>query len=98
MDSRVALPSTVLGPFYAGRRRELAHGDTILLRQEDGPPLIVEGTVVSQNGAPISNALVEVWQTAPNQLYDVQDDAQPEGHLRASFRTDAILAQVALTS
>jgi hydroxyquinol 1,2-dioxygenase len=33
---------------------------------------------------------VEVWQTAPNQLYDVQDDAQPEGHLRASFRTDAL--------
>jgi catechol 1,2-dioxygenase len=80
--------STVLGPFYAGRQRELAHGETILLREEDGPPLIVEGTVVSQNGEPISNALIEVWQTAPNQLYDVQDDAQPEGHLRASFRTD----------
>src|SRR5882724_6134744 len=80
--------STVLGPFYAGPQRELAHGDTILLREEDGPPLLVEGAVSSQNGAPISNALVEVWQTAPNQLYDVQDDAQPEGHLRASFRTD----------
>ena len=80
--------STVLGPFYAGRQRELEPGDTILLRKEDGPPLIVEGTVTSQNGDPIRNALVEVWQTAPNQLYDVQDDAQPEGHLRASFRTD----------
>ena len=80
--------STVLGPFYAGRQRELEPGDTILLREEDGPPLIVEGTVTSQNGDPVRNALVEVWQTAPNQLYDVQDDAQPEGHLRASFRTD----------
>ncbi len=80
--------STVLGPFYSGRQRELEDGDTILLREEDGPPLIVEGTVASRNGAPIRNALVEVWQTAPNQLYDVQDDAQPEGHLRASFRTD----------
>jgi protocatechuate 3,4-dioxygenase beta subunit len=80
--------STVLGPFYAGRQRELAHGDTILLREEDSPPLIVEGTVASRNGAPIRNALMEVWQTAPNQLYDVQDDAQPAGHLRASFRTN----------
>ncbi len=80
--------STVLGPFYAGRQRELEHGDTILLREEDGPPLVVEGTVASQNGEPIRNALVEVWQTATNQLYDVQDDAQPEGHLRASFHTD----------
>jgi protocatechuate 3,4-dioxygenase beta subunit len=81
--------STVLGPFYAGPQRQLAPGDTILLREEDGPPLVVEGAVTSQNGDPIPNALVEVWQTAPNQLYDVQDDAQPEGHLRASFRTDA---------
>jgi protocatechuate 3,4-dioxygenase beta subunit len=80
--------STVLGPFYAGRQRELDDGDTILLRAEDGPPLVVEGTVTSQNGEPIRNALVEVWQTAPNQLYDVQDAAQPEGHLRASFRAD----------
>jgi catechol 1,2-dioxygenase len=80
--------STVLGPFYAGPQRELAHGDTILLREEDGPPLTVEGTVTSQNGDPIRNALVEVWQTAPNQLYDVQDESQPAGHLRASFRTD----------
>ena len=80
--------STVLGPFYAGRQRELERGETILLREEDGSPLIVEGTVTSQNGKPVRDALVEVWQTAPNQLYDVQDDAQPEGHLRASFRTD----------
>jgi protocatechuate 3,4-dioxygenase beta subunit len=80
--------STVLGPFYAGRQRELARGETILLREEDDPPLIVEGTVTSQNRKPVRDALVEVWQTAPNQLYDVQDDAQPEGHLRASFRTD----------
>jgi protocatechuate 3,4-dioxygenase beta subunit len=80
--------STVLGPFYAGPQRELRHGDPILLRDEDAPPLVVEGTVRSRNGDPIRDALVEVWQTAPNQLYDVQDDAQPEGHLRASFRTD----------
>ena len=44
--------STVLGPFYAGRQRELARGETILLREEDGPPLIVEGTVsIPERGA-----------------------------------------------
>ena len=81
--------STVLGPFYAGQQRELAAGESILLREEDAPPLFIEGSVASGNGEPIQNALVEVWQTAPNQLYDVQDDGQPAGHLRASFRTDA---------
>jgi protocatechuate 3,4-dioxygenase beta subunit len=81
--------STVLGPFYAGHQRELAQGDSILLREEEGEPLVMGGRVNSPEGQPVANALIEVWQTAPNQLYDVQDKDQPEGHLRASFRTDA---------
>lgn len=80
--------STVLGPFYAGRQRELAAGDSILLRDEGSDPLELRGRVTCSEGRPIANALVEVWQTAPNQLYDVQDEGQPEGHLRGSFRTD----------
>ncbi len=81
--------STVLGPFYTGGQRELGPGEAILLREEDGEPVVMTGKVSTEGGAPIQNALVEVWQTAPNQLYDVQDHDQPEGHLRASLRTDA---------
>ena len=81
--------STVLGPFYAGKQRELAAGESILLREENSDPLVMRGRVTDREGQPIANALVEVWQTAPNQLYDVQDENQPSGHLRASFRTDA---------
>jgi protocatechuate 3,4-dioxygenase beta subunit len=80
--------STVLGPFYAGQQRELAAGESILLREEESDPLEMRGRVTDSEGRPIANALVEVWQTAPNQLYDVQDEDQPDGHLRASFRTD----------
>ncbi len=80
--------STVLGPFYAGRPRELSAGESILLREEESDPLEMSGRVTDSQGRPIANALVEVWQTAPNQLYDVQDENQPEGHLRGSFRTD----------
>jgi protocatechuate 3,4-dioxygenase beta subunit len=81
--------STVLGPFYAGHQRELAQGDSILLREEAGEPLVMSGRVTDPEGRPVAGALIEVWQTAPNQLYDVHDSDQPEGHLRASFRTDA---------
>jgi hydroxyquinol 1,2-dioxygenase len=80
--------STVLGPFYAGPQRVLANGESILLREEDGEPLVMRGRVANDHGAPIVGAKVEVWQTAPNQLYDVQDAEQPRGHLRATFRTD----------
>src|SRR6478735_6601502 len=80
--------STVLGPFYAGHQRELAQGDSILLREEASEPLAMSGRVTDPEGQPVGDALIEVWQTAPNQLYDVQDRDQPQGHLRASFRTD----------
>ena len=80
--------STVLGPFYAGHQRELAQGDSILLREEASEPLVMSGHVTDPDGRPVADALIEVWQTAPNQLYDVQDTDQPPGHLRASFRTD----------
>jgi len=81
--------STVLGPFYAGQQRELATGESILLREEESDPLEMRGRVTDSQGRPIANALVEVWQTAPNQLYDVQDEDQPDGHLRGSFRSDS---------
>jgi protocatechuate 3,4-dioxygenase beta subunit len=80
--------STVLGPFYAGHQRELAQGDSILLREETSEPLVMSGHVTDPEGQPVADALIEVWQTAPSQLYDVQDTDQPQGHLRASFRTD----------
>jgi Dioxygenase/Catechol dioxygenase N terminus len=70
--------STVLGPFYAGQQRELAQGDSILLREEAGEPLAMSGRVTDPEGQPVAGALIEVWQTAPNQLYDVQDKDQPE--------------------
>ncbi|HWS61385.1 MAG TPA: dioxygenase [Steroidobacteraceae bacterium] len=80
--------STVLGPFYAGPQRELNKGDTILLREESGAPLVMKGRIANESGVSIVGAKVEVWQTAINQLYDVQDHDQPRGHLRATFRTD----------
>ena len=49
----------------------------------------MRGRVTNSQGRPIANALVEVWQTAPNQLYDVQDEDQPDGHLRVVFAPTA---------
>src|ERR1700730_6649368 len=80
--------STVLGPFYAGHQRALAQRDSILLREEPSEALVMRGRVAAPAAHPLDGALIEVWQTAPNQLYDVQDKGQPQGHLRASFRTD----------
>ncbi|NOW48890.1 catechol 1,2-dioxygenase [Novosphingobium sp. SG751A] len=80
--------TTVFGPFYDGLQRVIPHGGTILLRPEPGvDPLMVQGKILDTAGQPIRNALIEVWQTAPNGLYDVQDPQQPRGHLRASLNS-----------
>lgn len=88
-DGEVVTPSTVFGPFYAGPQRELAAGASILLRPEDGDDTLVSGRITDENGDAVSGALIEIWQTAPCGLYDVQDQDQPEGHLRGSFRSGA---------
>ncbi|WP_277983268.1 dioxygenase [Sphingomonas faeni] len=80
--------STVFGPFYAGKQPTIALGSSILKRPEEADALSIHGRVRASDGTPISGALVEVWQTAPNGLYDVQDEDQPAGHLRGSFETD----------
>src|SRR5258706_7619171 len=80
--------STVMGPFYTGAQRDLKKGDTILLRDEPGEPLVIRGHVADASGTPVGGAKIEVWQAATNQLYDVQDENQPRGHLRATFITD----------
>jgi len=55
--------STVLGPFYAGHQRELAQGDSILLREEASEPLVMSCRVTDPEGQPVADALIEVWQS-----------------------------------
>src|SRR5450631_358174 len=50
--------STVLGPFYAGHQRELAQGDSILLREEASEPLVMSGHVTDPEGQPVGDALI----------------------------------------
>jgi|SRR5579859_3449673 len=88
-DSGAVTASTVFGPFYSGLQPELPAGSSILKREEPGEDVLMSGHILDADGKPIEAALIEVWQTAPNGLYDVQDPEQPAGHLRASFRSAA---------
>jgi catechol 1,2-dioxygenase len=83
-----ATETSVLGPFWVAGAPDLPAGASIV---KDGTPadLRVEGTVHGPDGAPIAGAVLDVWQTAPNGLYDVQDPNQPEMNLRGKFRTGA---------
>lgn len=86
-QSTTATDTTVLGPFYVEGPPSLPLGADIATG-ESGVPLLVEGTVRSADGLPLSDAIVDTWHSDNDGYYDVQ---QPDTgtRLRARFRTDA---------
>ena len=82
-----ATESSVLGPYYRESAPDLKPGDS-LNTTEDGERVLVQGLVCGKNRVPISGAILDVWQTAPNGLYDVQDPKQPDMNLRGKVHTD----------
>jgi hydroxyquinol 1,2-dioxygenase len=78
--------STVLGPFYVEGSPIVESGANIIKRDIGGEVVLVTGKVTDAAGKPLAGATLEVWQTANNQLYDVQDPDAPEWNLRATIK------------
>jgi hydroxyquinol 1,2-dioxygenase len=80
-----ATEPTVFGPFFVEGSPEIEQGGD-LARGASGQPCWVDVEVVDLGGAPVEDALVEVWQADEAGFYDVQygnlDHPQGRGHLR----------------
>ena len=83
-----ATETTVLGPFYVPQSPARAAGETIA-PSDEGAPAVLTGRVLDVRGRPIAGATLDVWQTASNGMYDVQDEQQPLFNMRGLFTTDA---------
>ncbi len=60
-------PSQTIGPFFHGLLRE---GLNVLVTAEtEGPQIRIEGHVHDGDGAPIDDAMVEIWQANANGRY-----------------------------
>lgn len=86
--SEAVTASTVLGPFYRPGASDLPYGASIS-QDGRGEPAVLTGRVLTPDGEPIANALLDVWETDENGLYEQQDPEQPEMNLRGRFRTGA---------
>ncbi|ALV60713.1 intradiol ring-cleavage dioxygenase [Burkholderia cenocepacia] len=82
-----ATETTVFGPFYIEGMPERAYGENMAFTP--GTPVVVHGRVLSTDGTPVADAVLDVWQTADNGMYSGQDKEQPNGNLRGRYRTDA---------
>jgi hydroxyquinol 1,2-dioxygenase len=77
-------PTTVEGPFHTpAPPRELGAIIAAGAEWDRGEWTVLHGTVRDTAGSPVAGALVDVWQSDDRGLYDVQDDAQDRGNLRA---------------
>lgn len=83
--------TAILGPFWRKDAPLKRMGDSIVSGFEDSPDhALVYGRVSDfATGKPIEHAELDIWETAPNGLYEQQDPNQPEMNLRGRFTTGA---------
>ncbi|PWY99404.1 aromatic compound dioxygenase [Testicularia cyperi] len=89
--------SAILGPFYRTGAPEYPAGSDIVqdhtiksAEGKQGETCYMYGTVTdSTTGQPVANAVIDVWHTGPNGLYEQQDPNQPDMNYRGRFTTSA---------
>ncbi|WP_297779204.1 dioxygenase [uncultured Roseovarius sp.] len=82
--------STVLGPFYRENPPVLPKGaSTIQKHYDNEETAYYEGYIRDAAGNGIAGVTLDVWEDAPNGIYENLDPDQPEYNLRGRFETDA---------
>jgi hydroxyquinol 1,2-dioxygenase len=81
-----ATPSTVEGPFHVPNSPEVADGGD-MAKGAPGIPCFVTGTVRDLNGRPVGGALLDLWQTDGEGLYEAQRGTT-EAWMRGLYRTN----------
>jgi protocatechuate 3,4-dioxygenase beta subunit len=79
--------SSLLGPFFREGAPELPLGAQIVEKPTE-EELVVYGQIADTHGAPIPDALIQVWQTSERGLYDLQERNGQSMDMRGNFRTD----------
>jgi len=80
--------STVLGPFYWEGAPDLPRGSN-LAEGVKGEPTFYSGRVLSADGRPLANALLDIWSGNGDGYYDMQLPEESGMKARGRIRTDA---------
>ena len=80
--------ANLLGPFWRDHAPVTENGGSIVRSPTIGSPLFVTARVKDNEGNPVANAEVDVWNTSAEGLYENQDPSQADMNLRGRFRTD----------
>ena len=79
---------TVFGPFHVEGAPQREMGDSIITDpMEADHEVTYVGRVLGLDGTPINGATLDVWETASNGFYDVQDSGQTPMNMRGIYTT-----------
>lgn len=79
--------SSLLGPFFREGAPVLPAGSQIV-EKPTAEEIVVYGQVTSNDGTPLPNALIQIWQTSERGLYDMQERGGETMDMRGNFMTD----------
>jgi protocatechuate 3,4-dioxygenase, alpha subunit len=85
---RGATPSQTIGPFFhRALLREVGHEvqNDLAARGTAGERVAIEGRVLDGDGAPVTDAMIEVWQANAAGRYDHPEDLQESKPLDPNF-------------
>jgi hydroxyquinol 1,2-dioxygenase len=83
-----SVESTVMGPFYWVNAPDLPLGSDLSVGVK-GEPTFYSGRVLSVDGQPLANALLDIWSGDGEGNYDMQIPGETEMKARGRIRTDA---------
>jgi protocatechuate 3,4-dioxygenase beta subunit len=81
-----AFESSVLGPFYRADAPWIENGGDICRQEDLGTPALLSGRVLSTDGSPVRDAVLDIWQVPANGMYENTDPSQVEFNCRGRLR------------
>jgi protocatechuate 3,4-dioxygenase beta subunit len=81
-----AFESSVLGPFYRADAPWIEMGGDICRQRDMGTPALISGRVLSIDGSPVRDAVLDIWQVPANGMYENTDPSQEEFNCRGRLR------------
>jgi hydroxyquinol 1,2-dioxygenase len=89
VEGERASTANLMGPFWRMGSPETPNGGSIVRSPTPGDPVFVTASVRDDQGRPVADAEVDIWQASGEGYYENQDPSQADMNLRGKFRTDA---------
>ncbi len=81
--------ANLMGPFWRKGSPQTPQGGSIVRSPTPGDPVFVTAWIRDEQGKPVADAEVDIWQASGEGYYENQDLQQADMNLRGKFRSDA---------